>query len=195
MRYEVIAVLLVVLVIAGAGAGYLMGDLNVRTVTAASVNTTTATTVLTVHASSTQTVQRSVVSLLNLSGTYYWAVDVSKDTVIGMPGYSYFRNESVTFDGVKFQTICPQSYRDCPGSNSSSTIVYAGAIRFSMTFPDNATETTGDVIGDSIFTLVLSQHQPRAGMLIEYVNDYGGNSVDYAVFLLVSSCGQSPYVC
>jgi hypothetical protein len=117
--------------------------------------------------------------------------------MIGMPGYSYFLNGSVTFDGVKFRTICPASYGGCPGSNSNSKTVTIGAISFNMTFPDGTTETAGKVIGDSIFTLIISQHQPRAGMYIEYVNDYGNfsNSVDYAVFLLVSSCGGSPHVC
>jgi hypothetical protein len=135
--------------------------------------------------------------MLNVNGSWYWADYVSNDIVIGAPGYSYFLNGSVTFDGVKFQTICPSNYRDCPGSNSSSTIVFAGAISFNMTFPDGTNETAGAVIGDSIFTYVLSvQHtSPRAGMYIEYVNDYPHNSVDYAVFLLVSSCGGPPHLC
>ena len=135
--------------------------------------------------------------MMKVNGSYYWADDVSRDIVIGLPGYSYFLNASVTFDGVKFQTICPPIYRDCPGSNSSSTVVYAGAIRFNVTFPDKTTETVGDVIGDSIFTYVLSQHTPMAGMLIEYVNDYNypNSSSDYAVFLLVSSCSEAPNLC
>jgi len=110
------------------------------------------------------------------------------------PGYSYFLNGSITFDGVKFQTICPATYPDCPGSNSSSTIVRAGAIRFNMTFPDGNTETAGIVIGDSIYTFIISHHYPKAGMLIEYVNDYPHDFVVYAVFLLVSSCCQPQYL-
>ncbi|HYB07007.1 MAG TPA: hypothetical protein VEB87_02490 [Nitrososphaerales archaeon] len=195
MRGEIAIALLAIVLVAGAGTGYLLGTSNERVNT--SVSTTTTTAVTTEHASAISAVLHGDVSLLNVSRTYYWADDVSKDIVIGLPGYSYFLNGSVTFDGVKFETMCPPAYRDCPGSNSSSTTVTAGAIRFNMTFPDGTIETAGDVIGDSIFTLVLSQHQPRAGMLIEYVNDYGNfsNSVDYAVFLLVSSCGKSPYVC
>lgn len=142
----------------------------------------------------------NVVFLLNANGTWWWADNISNDIEIGAPGYSYFLNGSVTFDGVKFQTICPSYYRDCPGSNSSSTILYAGAIRFNMTFPDNTNETDGAVIGDSTITYVLSQHsQPRAGMLIEYVNDYNfphpSNGRPNAVFLLVSSCGGPPNLC
>jgi len=195
MRGEVATALLAIVLIVGAGTGYLLGTSNERVST--SVSTTTRTAVTTEHASTASAVMHGDVSLLNVSRTYYWADDVSKDISIGFPGYSYFLNGSVTFDGVRFETICPPTYRDCPGSNGNSTTVTAGAIRFNMTFPDGTTETTGDVIGDSIFTLILSQHQPRAGMLIEYVNDYGNfsNSVDYAVFLLVSSCGKSPYVC
>jgi hypothetical protein len=134
---------------------------------------------------------------MNVSGSYYWADDVSKDIVIGSPGYSYFLNGSVTFDGVKFQTICPSIYRDCPGSNSSSTIVYADVIQLKMTFPNGTNETVGHAgFFTAIPTYSLSQNSaPRAGMLIEYVNDYPHNSVDYAVFLLVSSCGGAPNLC
>jgi len=195
MKGEVATALLAIALIAGAGTGYLIGTSSERVST--SVSTTAGTAGTTEHASTASAVLHGDVSLLNVSRTYYWADDVSKNIVIGFPGYSYFLNGSVIFDGVRFETICPPTDRDCPGSNSNSTTVTAGAIRFNMTFPDGTTETTGDVIGDSIFTLILSQHQPRAGMLIEYVNDYGNfsNSVDYAVFLLVSSCGKSPYVC
>lgn len=153
--------------------------------------TTTTTYISTTHTS----VLGNGVYLMNVNESYYWADDVSKDIVIGNPGCSYFLNASVTFDGVTFQTICPSNFRDCPGSNSSSTIVYAGAIRFNMTFPDESTETVGNVIGDSIYMFVLSQHHPKAGMLIEYVNDYPHNSVGYGVFLLVSSCYAPPYLC
>jgi hypothetical protein len=66
-----------------------------------------------------------------------------------------------------------------------------------VTFPDKTIETVGEVIGDSVFTYVLSQHPPMAGMLIEYVNDYNypNSSSDFAVFLLVSSCGGAPNLC
>ena len=201
MRDEAVIAMLLVLVIASAGAGYYVGNSSSETSTTTSTMAYTVPTVTTVftteYGSSTSSVMHGEVSLLNISKTYYWADDVSKDVVIGLPGYSYFLNGSVAFDGIMFQTICPPIYRGCPGSDSNSTIVTAGAIRFNMTFPDGTTETTGDVIGDSIFTLILSQHQPPAGMLIEYVNDYGNfsNSADYAVFLLVSSCGGSPHVC
>lgn len=139
------------------------------------------------------------VFLLDVNGTYYWAEDISNDITIGSPGYSYFLNGSVTFDGVKFQTICPSIYRGCPGSNSSSAIMYAGAIQFNMLFPDGTNETVGGVIGDLNVLYVFSQHShyniPIAGMLIEYVNDYPHNPVGNAVFLLVSSCGGPPNFC
>ena len=63
-----------------------------------------------------------------------------------------------------------------------------------MTFPDKSTEAAGGIIGDSVYVFFLSQHRPRAGMLIEYVNDYPHNSVNYGVFLLVSSCCAPPYL-
>ena len=172
--------------IVSAATGYFGGVSTSHT----SLTTTTVYT-STVHTS----VLDNEVHLMNVGGSYFWADDVSKDIVVGMPGYSYFLNASVTFDGVQFQTICPPIYRGCPGSNSSSTILHAGAIGFNMTFPDKSTETAGEVIGDLIYSYVLSSHSPRAGMLIEYVNDYPHNSVDYAVFLLVSSCYAPPYLC
>lgn len=176
---------MVLVLVVGAAAGYFIGVANSHT------NTTTTTT----YTSATFTsVSNNGVYLMKVNGSFYWAVDVSKDIVIGMPGYSYFLNGSVTFDGVKFQTICPPNFGGCPGSNSSSTMVYAGAIRFNMTFPDKSTETVGSVIGNSIYTFVLSHHYPRAGMLIEYVNDYPHNSLVYGVFLLVSSCCAPPYL-
>ena len=184
------------LIVGGLGTGYLIGMSNQRTAPSFSTTTKTSVTTTTYYSSTTRIVLINEAFLMSVNGSYYWADDVSKDTVIGLPGYSYFLNGSITFDGVKFQTICPPSYQICPGSNSNSTTVLAGAIRFNMTFPDGTVETTGDVIGASMILYILSQHTPRAGMFIEYVNDYGpGNSVDYAVFLLVSSCGKSPYLC
>src|SRR5208283_3510113 len=139
---------------------------------------------------------KGVVFLMDVNGSYYWADDVSKDIVIGSPGYSYFLNGSVAFDGVNFQTICPSVYRDCPGSNASSTIVWAGVIQLKMTFPNGTNETVGRAgLFTAIPTYVLSVNSTqRAGMLIEYVNDYNYpySTTDYAVFLLVSSCGAAP---
>lgn len=137
------------------------------------------------------------VFLLNVSGAYYWAVDVTNDIVIGSPGYSYFLNGSVAFDGVKFRTVCSSNYDGCPGSNSSSTMVWADAILLKMTFPDGTSETVGRAgFFTALPTYVLSQNStPIAGMLIEYVNDYPHCSAPYAVFLLVSSCGAPPHIC
>jgi len=108
-------------------------------------------------------------------------------------------NGSVAFDGVKFQTICPSVYRDCPGSNSSSTIVWADVLQLKMTFPNGTNATVGRAgFFTAIPTYVLSQNSTqKAGMLIEYVNDYNYpyGTTDYAVFLLVSSCGAAPNLC
>lgn len=137
---------------------------------------------------STSSVTRSCgigAQLIPLNGTLYCADDVANDTVLGGPGYSYFLNNSVTFDGVKFQTICPSIYRGCPGSNSSSTMMYAGAVRFNMIFPDGTNETAGAVIGDLTYVPILSSHSnPQAGMLIEI--EYGANETTDHVLLLVT---------
>ena len=186
--------LVVVVAILGLGSGFWAGVSNSRQETTASIISTSYITRTATFASEHTPVLNNEVFLMQVNGSFFWADDVSKDILIGMPGYSYFLNGSVTFDGVRFQTVCPSDYRDCPGSNDSSTTVLAGAIRFNMTFPDGKTETAGDVIGDSIYTFVISQHYPKAGMVIEYVNDYPKSPVDYAVFLIVSACCSPPYL-
>ena len=177
-------------VILSAAAGYFGG------VSTSHTSLVTTTTYIPVAHTS---VLNNEVHLVNVNGSYFWADDVSKDIVVGLPGYSYFLNTSITFDGVTFTTICPSVYSGCPiptGTTLQNRMtVTLGVIKFNMTFPDKTTETTGEAIGDSIYSYVLSDHSPRAGMLIEYVNDYPHNSVDYAVFLLVSSCFAPPYVC
>jgi len=53
-----------------------------------------------------------------------------------------------------------------------------------MTFPDGSTERGSAVIGDLNHVIVMSQHaDPKAGILIEYVND---GAPSYHVYLLVS---------
>lgn len=182
MKNEIIAALLVLLVIASAGTGYLVGVGNQRT-------TTSTTTLSTVY------VSKSRVFTMNVNGSLYYADDVSNDTVVQNPGYAYFLNASVTFSGVRFEMICPTIYAGCPIPTGTAvknqTIVLAGAFRFNMTFPDGSTETTGNIIGDSTYVFALSQHtDPRAGILIEYVEyNYPHNFPPYHAFLLVSSSG------
>jgi len=129
--------------------------------------------------------------LVTLNGTGYCADDVSNDTVLGGPGYSYFRNVSIAFMGVTFQTYCPWEYAGCPGANGTVTEVMLGVIRFTMTFPDNTNETVGAPIGDLTYVHILSSHSdPRAGMLIEIEN--GPQRSTAHVFLLVSEASPGP---
>ena len=193
MRDEVVITLVIVLVIASVGAGYLVGYSSQRTTTLVSAPTLPAAYV------------NKSVFVMNVNGSFYYADDISSDMVVQNPGYAYFHNASVTFDGVKFETICPQGYMGCPvpaGNKTTQTVtVMLGVFRFNMTFPDRSTETTGNVIGDLTYTFALSQHtNPRAGMLIEYVEyNYPNNYPPYRAFLLVSpiptgsSCG--PFGC
>ncbi len=125
-------------------------------------------------------------TVMKVNGSSYCAVDVSSDTVVGNPGFSYFVNGSVTFMGVRFQTYCPPNYSGCPvppnytTTTQTLTTVSIGDMRFNMTFPDGKVEVAGNVIGDSSSVLMLSRHvNPMAGMLIQ-AKPYG-----YSVFLLV----------
>ena len=130
------------------------------------------------------------VQLITVRGstTEYCADDVANDTVLGGPGYSYFRNESITFMGVTFQTICPSEYMSCPGANSTAATVMLGIMRFTMAFPDKTNETLSGVIGDDTYIPILSsQSNPRAGMLIEIT--YGAHETTDHVFLLVAGPG------
>src|ERR1700730_5690450 len=43
------------------------------------------------------------IQTMALNGTAFCAHDVANDTVLGGPGYSYFRNGSITFIGVTFR--------------------------------------------------------------------------------------------
>jgi hypothetical protein len=190
MKGGVAAAIVVLLVILGATAGLLAGT------SSSGPSTLTRTSTVT---STAQTDGGGEAFLTKVNGSYYWTDDVSRDITIGMPGYSYFHNGSVAFDGVRFATVCPPIYVGCPvaaGTTATTSVtVMAGAISFNMTFPDKSTETDGGVVGDSTYVLLLSTHTPKAGMLIEWVNDYSGNGVDYAVFLLVSSCGAPSHLC
>lgn len=123
--------------------------------------------------------------LIPLNATEFCAADVANDTVLGGPGYSYFRNGSITFMGVTFRTFCPSEYMGCPGANNTAATVMLGIMTFTMTFPDKTNETTGSPIGDLTYIPILSNHSnPRAGMLIEITN--GAHETTDHVFLLVS---------
>jgi hypothetical protein len=131
--------------------------------------------------------------VIDFNGTAYCSSDVSKDVVVGSPGYSYFLNSSVAFMGVVFQTLCPANYSGCPGSsgNSTATVLYAGAMKAVVTFPDKSNETIGGVVGDSDQALFLSAHaDPRAGIEIQYVPGLyasGASTSNYRVLLLVQA--------
>jgi hypothetical protein len=200
MRNGVVAVLVVLVIALGVGTGYLVGASNQRTTTSVSITTVTTsiTTVTTsITAASTAYANKSSVFVMNVNGSFYYADDISSDVVVQNPGYAYFRNASVTFDGVKFVAICPQGYSGCPvpsGNTTTQTVtqILISVYKFNMTFPDSTTETTLGFIGDATYTFALSNHvSPRAGMLIEYIeynypNNLSGNG-PYHTFLLVSS--------
>jgi len=105
MKKALAAFIVALVVILSAAAGYFGG------VSTSHTSLVTTTTYISVAHTS---VLNNEVHLVNVNGSYFWADDVSKDIVIGMPGHSYFLNTSVTFDGVTFTTICPPIYSGCP---------------------------------------------------------------------------------
>ncbi|MHB8565880.1 MAG: hypothetical protein ACYC7D_05615 [Nitrososphaerales archaeon] len=117
-----------------------------------------------------------------VNGTAYCTDNVTNDTVVQDPGYTYFLNESITFMGVTFRAICQANYNGCPGTTNVTvrTTLLAAAITVSLTFSDNTSETMGQVIGDSGEVTLLSAHvDPKAGVMIVR------NGPDYDAFLLV----------
>ena len=122
-----------------------------------------------------------------VSGTEFCSVEVTNDTVLGNPGYSYFKNGSISFMGVTFQTICPPGGMGCPGVTSRTATMFSGEMRFTMTFPDHTNETAWGITGVDPYVPILSVHSnPKAGMLIEdegYDAQMGEEIVH--VFLLV----------
>lgn len=127
------------------------------------------------------------VQTIAVNSTDYCADDISNDTILGGESYSYFRNGSVSFMGVTFSTVCPLTYLGCPGYNSTvATTMFAGAMIFTMTFPDNTIVRESGIIGDDTYIPILSvQSNPKAGMLIE-ITESAHSSTD-RVFLLVEA--------
>jgi hypothetical protein len=149
----------------------------------------TVTTIESLISTSTTTVTQSFTGsgsnfMMNLNGSLYYADNVTTDFTAGSPGYSFFHNASVTFQGVTFQTYCPPADAGCPPPPGATVTVTGemtiGAVRLNATFPDYDTETMAAPIGDSNYVLLLSHHtDPQAGILIVY-------SDGYKAYLLVS---------
>jgi hypothetical protein len=193
VKNEIVASLLAFAIIGSAGAGYLVGVANSHHPTASVVSAISSTLVVSTTTTTTVTsrytpVVNNEVFLMQVNGSYYWADDVSKDTEVGLPGYSFFYNGSITFDGVRFTTICPPNYLGCPnpyGNVTSTATVLMGVMSFTMTFPDKTTEN-GFMFTTETPCYYISHHSPRAGMLVEYVGGYSLTPVPFAVFLLVA---------
>lgn len=80
MRNEVVAAFVILLVIASAGVGYLVGYSGQHTTTLVSTTTLPATYV------------NKNVFVMNVNGSFYYADDISSDVVVQNPGYAYIRN-------------------------------------------------------------------------------------------------------
>jgi hypothetical protein len=120
-----------------------------------------------------------------IDGYAYCVSDVTDDVVIPNPGFGYFLNESVTYMGVKFVSICPHTSLECAaGLSSDETIPPAAAMNVVLTFQDGTNETIGGVIGLSSQFSTFSTHvSPRVGLEILWAN------TGYDVFLLVEQNG------
>ncbi len=105
-------------------------------------------------------------NIVNLNGVSYCSLDVSDYAQIGVPGYATM-NESLKFDGVLFQNVCPSIYSGCPGQQATKELILMGVVEFNLTFPDGTNETLTALLGDDIPPPVLSGHSnPTAGFEI-----------------------------
>ena len=155
-----------------------------------SAGVTTATTVS--ISSLTTTVAGNPTT--NVNGSLYYSDDVSSDTTVGFPGYSYFHNTSVTFRGVKFQTYCPPSFIGCPAFTGTTTTTYtyttasAGVMFLTVTFPDKTNQTVSAIIGDDDYIFAFTHHDNiQAGFLVVYSTSAAGG---FKVFLLIKNILQ-----
>ena len=123
---------------------------------------------------------------LEVVGSLFYALEVTDAVNIPSQGYVQFPNDSITFQGVKFQTICPASAPGCPGSTSGTQTnpgLSVTFLKFSVTFPDAKKETLTLGIAGLSYAPILSTHvKPKAGILVEYI---AGRS-SYRAFLLVT---------
>lgn len=135
MRNEVIASLLVVVILAGVGAGYLVGNENERTVTSTftAVSTTTTTVSITGNSSSSLLVQCSHAEAPVPTGLLFGAVSVGTNTpaVICVQFY-YFNSTTATTLSTSIEIQAAQPNRSFSGdsnftvSASENQLVFGG---------------------------------------------------------------------
>ena len=107
---------------------------------------------------------------VTINGTNYCVDNATKDFVVPNPGFSYIKNGSITYRGVEFTTVCPQTTSSC-GNNSSPGVTTppALAVNVVLTFTDGTNETVGGVVGLSNQFTAFSMHtNPRAGVEVLY---------------------------
>ncbi|MGD0395407.1 MAG: hypothetical protein ABSB26_00670 [Nitrososphaerales archaeon] len=123
---------------------------------------------------------------LEVVGELYSAVEITDLLVIPTLGYSHFVNNSITYLGVEFQTVCPSSVIGCPGSTITTATNPADNgvfIKVSITFVGGPEETLTESIGGLGYAPVVSSHvHPSAGILVEYI----AKIHSYRAFLLVT---------
>ncbi|QQG48615.1 MAG: hypothetical protein HY247_07715 [archaeon] len=123
---------------------------------------------------------------IEVAGTLYFAEEVSDLMVFQQEGFTYIKNTSITFVGVKFQTLCSVTDSVCPTgtvTTTSNSSALGAFIRFRMTFPGGAQEIATESIGGLNYAPATSAHtDPSAGILVEYLN----KSHSYKAFLLVT---------
>jgi hypothetical protein len=176
MRLVEAVAIAVIMLLAGAAVGFLIG-----------IGTTQPSTTLSRTVTTSVFVTNSVLITGTAVGTTgYYVANVTNGTSVPAEGYIYFVNNSVRFEGVNFTSLCPGITPWC-GDQSTVTrgpgIPSAGWIELQMTFSDGKNETLLNNVGSSDYTVLLSQHaNPTAGVEFQYV----AQTSQYEVFLLVS---------
>lgn len=129
----------------------------------------------------------STTMVTTVNGTTYYADNVTSIMVTSLS--FHFKNESVMFDGINFQTICTTYAGGCPGVSAPPPgviVVYPSGpgITLNVTFPHNNSQTIGGgfPIVPVYFHAFTLDTNPQAGILIVRSN----SSAEFKSYLLVS---------
>jgi hypothetical protein len=131
---------------------------------------------------------------MTVNGSSYNYDNVTADTTVGAPGYSYFHNSSVSFFGIEFTTYCPPVDIGCPSTSSTTTYttVSLGIISIGVHFQDGTNKTVSVVIGDSAYAFGFTHYGGlTAGVLVTYSGNEHWSL--YKVYLLVSTGANGPF--
>lgn len=106
---------------------------------------------------------------LDLNGTTFCTLDVTSLMVFTEPGYDIMKRP-VTFNGVTFETVCPDNAAYCGNQTRTGTRTLVSDIIFKFMFHDSSSDEVGIVVpsGGETTQLMSGHTHPRAGVLLQF---------------------------